>query len=322
MKFSNPFISALAPILAFLSPLYSYAVVSTYESAWVLRNEIEALPSFDSSESGFENSRVIKLPVSRGFDQSGTSLCWAFGYLNALETLARVKNPNSKLELSRGAMQYFTLNDRFTLKINKVETYITERGTAKDADFLVKYRGIVGAIEYIHPLTSQSYDEMDQEIFSHPEPTKQMVSLKRELLRLFGKAVPSITRMLDRPMDRTQFGKLISGKGIWESYAVSKDGSTYVAKDPDPDGRRGVKSKFVPILEIENRILREIDSGRPVIYSTLEHITLIYGYELEAKSGRVKTYKIKDSYPDYFYDADRDALLRNLLQITVFEPTR
>src|SRR5438132_960543 len=82
-----------------------------YNEAMRVRKLISAGPG-----SGLNAAETLKLPVSRGFDQGDTQLCWAYATLNALEADYRVTHPGADLELSRRTMQFLTMEDRWLRK--------------------------------------------------------------------------------------------------------------------------------------------------------------------------------------------------------------
>ncbi len=95
-----------------------------------------------------EVAEKLVLPVSRGFDQKATQLCWTYAALSMLETNYLVKNPGSKLELSRRAMQFTTMKDRYTRQIHGTENFISERGVTLDAMTLIREAGLVAFADF------------------------------------------------------------------------------------------------------------------------------------------------------------------------------
>src|SRR5688572_20293400 len=115
MKFIRYFL-AIATIFISRGAIAAH---SDYAEAMRIRQLIQQDDTLDP-----RTYESIVLPVSRGFHQLQTQLCWSYAALNTLETNYLVKHPEAQLELSRRAMQYFTYEDRYTRKINGIENYI------------------------------------------------------------------------------------------------------------------------------------------------------------------------------------------------------
>ena len=74
-------------------------------------------------------------------------------------------------------------------------------------------------------------------------------------------------------------------------------------------------------MSLEKIILKihdSLKSGFPVTYGTNNHAMLIYGAEYSA-DGNPTVYYIKNSYSDYFYKANPEALHGTIVEITTLE---
>ena len=100
----------LSIVYALLISNQSLATHSDYEEAMRIRSLVAMS---DDEYQGLDTVTEVILPVSRGYDQKRTQLCWVYSGLNALETVYLVRNPGADISLSRRAMQFFTYEDRF-----------------------------------------------------------------------------------------------------------------------------------------------------------------------------------------------------------------
>jgi hypothetical protein len=141
-------------ILALISVNTVQAVHGIKEEAMAIRCRLSVNTPYLKTEllvktQSAAAAETILLPVSRGFNQRDTSLCWAYATLNALETIYLVRNPEGPdVELSRRAMQYYTMEDRYLRSIKGVNTYLFEAGIALDAIRLIQSNGIVSFDDY------------------------------------------------------------------------------------------------------------------------------------------------------------------------------
>src|SRR5262245_17061121 len=100
-----------------LSPAANASGGGGEEAARRLREAIAEVPAAPVTLDFFQGpGESYKLPVSRGFAQLGTQLCWVYSTLNALESRYLYLHGGGNLELSRGAMQYLTMRDRIMRK--------------------------------------------------------------------------------------------------------------------------------------------------------------------------------------------------------------
>ncbi len=265
-----------------------------------------------------EAAETIRLPVSRGFDQGSTQLCWAYATLNALESNYRAAHPGSALELSRRTMQFLTMEDRWLRKIRQTEDYITERGVAVDALRLVVDNGLVAYSDYTDIDDPYGDDGVGAAVDdAHGEPAK-IAALEDALATLYG--VPPATTHLDATeLTRDALQAAVLAGGDWESYAIARDGEEGYRTHPDPDARAGARSWFMPLAKVVARVHDALKSGHAVEITIGGHCILIYGAAYDA-GGNPLTYFIKDSYPGYFYEADPARTMQNLIEMTAVKP--
>lgn len=304
----------------------SFAVHGTILDARDLRDKIET-KLISKLHSG--GKRII-LPVSRGFDQEDTCLCWSYAFFNALETLYRVKHPLSQLEISRGAMQYINIQDRFDLAILGVEDHINpkqykdcwaEGGTALSAEYIVKNHGAATYHAYQDVISPPDYSNIYYSTFVDNTTTKQKKVTANSLLsNYFGYEIPEKVTFDGRRLTNLEFAKEILPEGTWTTYAISKDGSDYSGPGKDPDRRRNEQTHFVPKNLFIQKIKQSLENKRPMIYANSYHAILIYGADFD-NSDNIRSFYIKDNYESlgYFYKASFKKSMREVSEITILE---
>lgn len=273
-------------------------------------------------------TETILLPVSQGFNQRGTGLCWAYATLNALETIYLVRNPEGlEVELSRRAMQYYTMEDRYRRSIKKVNTYITEAGIALDALPLIQSNGIVSFDDYYDITDPYGQANISDMISSAGSFTDKIIVMYWGMDIVYT-APPTQTHIpssptLDNP-DPTyveagagDLARLVLAGDVWQSYAPSETKVGF-HDHPDPDSRWENMSWYMPRSEFPGRIKQALEAGFPVIVSIRTHGLLIYGADYDSNGSPI-VYYIKDSHPDYYYLADADQLHESFWEMTTIK---
>lgn len=257
----------------------------------------------------------IKLPVSRGFHQLGTELCWSYAQLNALESAYRVRHESSNLELSRRTMQYYTIADRYVLRIHGEASYTGERGVAVDAMRLLTDNGLVAFADFTDIADPYGDFDLRRAVDRAPNEAAKLEVLEAGLGEIYGVPPQETHLESEAPITRAALTENVIEGAVWQSYAISRDGREGWRAHPDPDARPGVQSWFMAASKIEARIKAALQAGYPVEITIGGHCLLIYGAAYDASS-RPTRYFIKDSYPDYFYEANPRETLANLLEMT------
>lgn len=314
--------------LACLPPI-SFAIHSSPEDAAQLRAKISYTQNLLPDANGKVDSSIV-LPVSRGFDQQETCLCWSYAFFNALESLYLSKHPKAIMEISRGAMQFINLADRIDLKISGAEDHLdpkkykdcwSEGGTPLSADYILKNYGALPYGDYHDVVSPPEYSTMYYQIFTDHTTPEQKKALANSLLPMyFGYQVPETTYFNGQWRSRVEYAKEISPEGTWHTYAIAKDNRDYMGNGLDPDARRNEQTHFVPKAAFIKKINESLTNGRPVLYSNDHHVILIYGADYN-KNGNILSFYIKDSYefPNYYYKADFKKALGEIMEMTILE---
>ncbi len=324
------FVVSLAIFLSLLSSTTnSFAVHSTILDAKALRNKIIYRQEAFSQKDKLVNKRIV-LPVSRGFDQQDTCLCWSYAFFSALETLYRVKHPDTLMEISRGAMQYINMQDRFDLAILGIEDHINpkeykdcwaEGGTPLSAKYILQHYGATPYSAYHDIVSPPDYRHIYHSIFSGTTTTKQKKQALSPLLaNYFSYEIPDKVFFDGQWMSNLTFANAILPKFNWITYAISKDNSDYYGPGLDPDKRRNEQTHFVPKEVFIQKLKTALENNRPIVYSNDHHVILIYGADFD-KSGNILYLYIKDSYESlgYFYKANFENALMEVSEVTIPE---
>jgi hypothetical protein len=307
-------------IMMFLGALNAFGYQDSFENAQRLRRAIEIQRPFEPAGGQFLNAPAEKLvlPVSRGFSQGGTQLCWVYSFFNALESNYLVRNPNKTLELSRGAMQVMTLEDRFIRWINSGEDYLSERGDEIDAWAIVKEKGLLSFADYQDRIdySNSAYSTIRNAVNRVTTTADKLSALKAGIVSNFPE-IPKTTTFEGHAVELMVMARNIVGTDEWISYAPTT-GPEQWGPNPDPDARKGSLVYFMSKDKIINQIKVSLSLGHAVTYGTEGHATLIYGAEYDDQ-GNPTIYYIKDSYPNYFYKANAELLHDNLAEITTIK---
>lgn len=284
----------------------SVAWAGPREKALRLRQSIEASP-FKNLALVREEAEVIKLPVSRGFDQLDSQLCWTHSFFNAIETMELVKNPNRKLELSRAAFQRRTMEDRLQRRLEGTDNFMSERGTPMDALALARRFGLIAWSDYSEIV--KGVDGLYASMFRLAENS----SLEAALNRVFG-PLPEWTSLEGRPLTPLMLAAELLGDQTWVAFAPgSREGW---ADHPDPDARPETRAYVMAQGKITTVIREALRDGRPVTYGGNGHSVMIYGASFD-EAGKPLKYFIKDSYPPFFYEAAPRKLNNEMLEVTL-----
>ncbi|MFZ2145863.1 MAG: hypothetical protein WAV28_01485 [Sedimentisphaerales bacterium] len=319
-------------ILSLVSISTVQAVHGTYQEAMQIRRFLNATESYLQHVplDKIQNPPVtetILLPVSRGFNQRSTSLCWAYATLNALETIYLVRNPEGlDVELSRRAMQYYTMEDRYRRSIKGVNTYLSEAGVVLDAIRLIQSNGIVSFDDYYD--INEPYGQANiREMINSAESFTDKIIAMYEGMDIVYTAPPTLTHIPSEVVGRSgsatveaeagDLARLVLAGDVWQSYAPSETKVGF-HDHPDPDSRWENMSWYMPRSEFPGRIKQALEAGFPVIVTIQVHALLIYGADYDSDGSPV-VYYMKDSYPDYYYLANADNLHAMFWEMTTIK---
>ena len=286
------------------------AIDGSYKEAAEVRRLLTAgapdsQPGSIAAAAGSGVAETILLPISRGFDQGSTGLCWAYATLNALETIHLVRNPDGPdLELSRRAMQYYQMEDRYRRSIKGVNTYLSEGGVVLDAVRLIQSNGIVAFDDHLDITDPYGQGNIRTMIDNAESFTEKIVALYEGMNTVYT-APPTLTHI---PINLTpddpdpayveanpgDLARLVLASDVWQSYTPSETEVGF-HDHPDPDARWENLSWHMPPSEFPGRIKQALEAGFPVVISIRNHSVLLYGADYDSE-GEPVAYYIKDSY--------------------------
>jgi hypothetical protein len=306
----SPMQYLVAAILMCVLASSAGAAGSDYAEAMRVRRLVIEDPSAPAPAAAEE----IALPVSRPFDQRGTELCWAYATLSGLETAHRVRNPQTAVELSRRAMQYRTIEDRFLRRIHGTGTYAGERGVAVDAMRMIADGGLVAFGDFTDIDDPYGSTNIGSCVSAAVGVDAKIAALRAGLAEKYGVPPPE-THLDGAPLTAASMAARLTEGQVWESYAVAHDGVEGYRPHPDPDARPGARAWFMPRAALVARIRAALKAGHPLELTIGGHCVLIYGAAYDP-DGRPVRYLIKDSYPSYFYKADPARVMSQLVEVT------
>lgn len=288
-----------------------YGACGSYQEAMNLKEA-----SYLEVDKEIKNNTVkeIKLPVSRGFNQKRTALCWVYSALNMIETNYLYAHQGAQIELSRRFLQYYTMEDRFLRHIIGESTLISERGVSVDAISLIRLNGIVVFDDFLD--VSDPYGDyyikrnVDAQIYFEDKINTLYFGLKKK----YG-LPPRETTFNSEDFSAIELANLLIGNYVFESYGISKDGFEGYGDHPDPDARNGTKSYFIGADKVHELIKNSLENGNAVEYSTRVHSLMIYGSNYDSEANPL-VYFVKDSYPDYFYTISPEYIINHALELT------
>jgi len=111
------------------------------------------------------------LPISPPLDQGDSDLCWVFATLSMLETNYMVRHPGSRIELSRGALQFDSVADRFRRVIRGEAGRPEDGGLAVEAIALIRQMAsLIRAISTVSSIPSRFSRPSNRSSPSFPAP--------------------------------------------------------------------------------------------------------------------------------------------------------
>ena len=126
---------------------------------------------------------------------------------------------------------------------------------------------------------------------------------------------PEATHLDGAPLTRLELKDVVVGDLTFGSFAIARSGDEGYRTHPDPDSRAGAQSWFMVESKVKDLVVASLRAGVAVEITVGGHCILIYGADIDA-GGQAQRYYIKDSYPDYFYTADPQRTLDQLVEMT------
>jgi hypothetical protein len=298
----------LVCVMALFVHAGAYAERWTREEFLAFRQMIEVTPVRTAELSRTAVTQKI-LPVSPGYDQGGSGLCWAFATLNAVETDYLVGNLGTSIALSRAAMQTLNMEDRYLRKIMGIENNVWEGGTPVNAIDIVRRSGLFAFADYHPAPVNEPWRDPFALLTLGMRP--QISEMYRDLDQVYG-ALPAQTHGVDGAVAApTEVAKKVLADSVWTAYGAPWSGtapgwSTHY----DPDARSGTLAKFVTESQFGALVYLSLQAGHALTIDWGGHEEELYGAAFDATDTPTLFY-IKGSYgPNYTYQADATALKR------------
>jgi hypothetical protein len=295
-------------IRAILCSIIAFSV-SSHAETWS-RKQVEDFHNRYNVKNIAEESNLI-LPISKGYDQGNSGMCWMYAALNALESNYLLAHSGSSIAMSRAAMQHVTVAERYEEEIKNSIDYITDRGTVVDAIDLLRNYGAYGLNDHHNKLKeTPEFNPVGNTV------EKKMAYATNILDKTYGK-LPDQVHAIDSGnlVTPVELGQELTGSDKWISYAaISKNHPAGWGPHWDPDARPGTKSYYVPSSQFEQIIEESLSRGHALTVSWCGHSEEIYGVGYTA--GKIVSYFIKGSYgtpgqeSSFLYRVNASSLLR------------
>jgi len=259
------------------------------------------------------------LPISPPLDQGDSDLCWAFATLSMLETNYMVRHPGSRIELSRGALQFDSVADRFRRLIRREAGRPEDGGLAVEAIALIRQNGILDQSDFHDVVDSEPiFSSIARKLARLPSPADKARALDQELKASLG-VKPRTTHLDRKAVSPEQLARAVLGGEEWTEFDLSRDGAEGWGPSHDPDARPETRVRYVTLDTMIDLIHQSLARGEAVVWGSEDHALLIYGADYD-QSGKPLSYLIKDSFPPYTYRAAANTIHRMLNDVTVTQP--
>ena len=266
---------------------------------------------------------TIKLPVSPGYDQGGSSLCWVYATMNVLESNYLAANPETAIALSRSAMQLLNMEDRYQREIRGIENNVYEGGTPVNAIGIMRNEegwlrnpGLFAFADYHpDPTGASATDPLSFTPTGNQE--QDIATVDQGLDSLYG-ALPATTHDLSgSALSPEAFAGEVIGTVTWDAYApASANQPAGVGPHFDPDARKGTTATYLSVDQFHALFLKEFQSGHATTVDWGGHEEELYGADFDA-SGEPTQFYIKGSYgPDYEYTMDATDAFNTMVGIS------
>ena len=266
-----------------------------------------------------EAAERYALPISPPMDQGDSDLCWVFATLSMLETNYMVRRPGSGIELSRGALQFDSIADRFRRRIRGEPIALEDGGLAVEALALVRQNGLLSRDDFHGIVDSDPiFPSIEHKLARTSNASDKQAALD-EALRVSLGAKPPMTHLDGETLSPAQLARAVLGDEEWTEFDLSRDGAEGWGPSKDPDARPDTRVRYVKLEVMVELIHQSLARGEAVVWGSTDHALLIYGGDYD-RDGKPLSYLIKDSFAPYTYRASAEKIHRILHDVTVALP--
>ena len=277
-----------------------------------------AFPGFDDrvARATSETEEHYALPITPPLDQGDSDLCWVFAALSMLETDYLARHPGSDIELSRGAVQLESIEDRFARHIRGEPDKLEDGGLAIEALHLIGQRGVVARSDFHGVVDSDPiFSSIEKKLSRAAGPEDKLKVVKSELKSSVGET-PEVTHLDGHTLSPDALAGAMVGGHEWVEYDLSRDGAEGFGPSKDPDARPDTRVNYVSRDRLIELIHQSLARSRAVVAGTPDHAFVIYGADY-ASDGRPLSYLIKDSLAPFLYRESAEELHHDLNDVTV-----
>ena len=257
------------------------------------------------------------LPVSPPLDQGDSDLCWVYAALSMLESNYIHDHPGSHIVLSRGAVQFDSIADRFARIIRgDPGAHPEDGGLAVEALALIRQNGVLAQSDFHDAVDSDDITASIEDRFAHAaSPDDKRKALDEELKASLG-AKPHTTHLDGKAVTPEELASAVLGGRQFFEFDLARDGVERWGPSQDPEARPETRVRYVPLDILIDLIHQSLAGGRAVVWGSTDHALLIYGGDYD-KEGKPLSYLIKDSLAPYTYRRSAEEVHRILNDVTV-----
>ncbi len=257
------------------------------------------------------------LPISPPLDQGDSDLCWVYAALSMLESNYIHDHPGSHIILSRGALQFDSIADRFARIIRgDPGAQPEDGGLAVEALALIRKNGVLAQSDFHDAVDSDPITESIEDRFAHAaSPDDKRKALNEELEANLG-AKPHTTHLDGKAVTPEELASAVLGGRRFFEFDLARDGVERWGPSQDPEARPETRVRYVPLDILIDLIHQSLAGGRAVVWGSTDHALLIYGGDYD-REGKPLSYLIKDSFAPYTYRRSAEEVHRILNDVTV-----
>ena len=263
-----------------------------------------------------EAAERYALPISPPMDQGDSDLCWVFATLSMLETNYMVRRSGSGIELSRGALQFDLIADRFRRRIRGEPIAIEDGGLAVEALALIRQDGLLSRDDFHGIVDSDPIFPSIERKLAHTANASEKQAALDEALKVGLGVKPPMTHLDGETLSPAQLARAVLGDEEWTEFDLSRDGAEGWGPSKDPDARPDTRVRYVKLEVMIELIHQSLARGEAVVWGSTDHALLIYGGDYD-RDGKPLSYLIKDSFAPYTYRASAEKIHRILHDVTV-----
>ena len=233
-----------------------------------------------------------------------------------LETNYMVRHPGSRVELSRGALQFDSIADRFRRSLRGESGPLEDGGLAVEAIALIRQNGLIEQSDFHAIVDSEPIFSAIREKLAGVADVSDKQGILDEALKANLGVKPQTTHLGRQVVSPKELARAVLGSDRWVEFDLARGGSEGEGPSHDPDARPETRVRYVKLDVMIDLIRRSLKRGEAVVWGSPDHALLIYGGDYDTE-GKPLSYLIKDSFAPYVYREKAETIHRMLHDVTV-----